>query len=355
MNQSKEIKALTGIRGIAALYVALYHSLEVQHFGPTSGFQVFINHGYIAVDLFFILSGFVMTLSSKRYFEREVTIRAYIAFMKKRFARLYPMYFVVLVVGFIFLNHFSGKLNFIIGLSMLSVLFAPGYVLVHMWSLSTEWIAYLIYPLLLKIGYRYDKAIWSVFIISLALLLIYFSFGLKASLLPVNGDFAIPSVPALIRCFAEYLLGIAAYQIVSNHPKIILFQNTISATSLMLIIGLLFFKVSDLYVIFLFVPLIGSLSTGESGVGLFMASKFIYFLGLISYSLYLIHPIFLYYFQKSFYEKYGNLEYNFIMFNSLYVIVIISVSYFTFKLIELPMQKILNQKLTLRFLKHKFF
>lgn len=304
----------------------------------------------MAVDLFFILSGFVMTMSSKKYFEGKFTARAYAVFMKKRFARIYPMYFVVLVIGFVFLSHLSGKINFVIGLTMLSVLFAPGYVLFHMWSLSTEWVAYLVYPLLLKICYRFNKAVWSVFIILLSILLIYFSTVIRDAVLPANGDFAVPRVPALMKCFAEYLLGITAYRIMKSQPKISLFKGWISTISLVMIIGLLFFKGSELYVIILFVPLIFGLSDDKSWVGSFMASRFIYFLGLISYSLYLIHPIFIHYFKDDFYKKFGHSGYQSIVFNSLYFVVIVSVSYFTFKLIELPMQKLLNQKLSLKLL-----
>lgn len=47
---SAEIRALTGIRGLAACYVMIYHYFQ---YGPSASLpQMFVKHGYIAVDLF---------------------------------------------------------------------------------------------------------------------------------------------------------------------------------------------------------------------------------------------------------------------------------------------------------------
>jgi hypothetical protein len=53
-----EIKSLTGLRGVAACAVVLYH-----YQGSDAGLGRFVLHGYTAVDLFFALSGFVMALT----------------------------------------------------------------------------------------------------------------------------------------------------------------------------------------------------------------------------------------------------------------------------------------------------
>lgn len=72
----KEIKSLIGVRGIAAYYVCVYHFY--QYFALTRPNSVYVtnkwahslfNHGYLAVDLFFILSAFVITLSSSKLFD----------------------------------------------------------------------------------------------------------------------------------------------------------------------------------------------------------------------------------------------------------------------------------------------
>lgn len=88
---------LDGMRGIAALGVALFHYNISQ--AP---------HGYIAVDFFFVLSGFVLTRAYLPRWEAGLTTWA---FMKQRVVRLYPLFLVGLVVATLssLSNHVTGK------------------------------------------------------------------------------------------------------------------------------------------------------------------------------------------------------------------------------------------------------
>ncbi|HHR1195521.1 TPA: acyltransferase family protein [Klebsiella pneumoniae] len=61
------IDSLTGIRGIAAIYVVIYHLFH--HASDNN----FINNGYLSVDLFFILSGFIITHAHRNDFFDVVT------------------------------------------------------------------------------------------------------------------------------------------------------------------------------------------------------------------------------------------------------------------------------------------
>jgi peptidoglycan/LPS O-acetylase OafA/YrhL len=56
-----EIRALTGLRGLAAIFVVVFH--EAGNFSGDGPAATFLRHGYNAVDLFFVLSGFVMALT----------------------------------------------------------------------------------------------------------------------------------------------------------------------------------------------------------------------------------------------------------------------------------------------------
>ncbi|MEX0139407.1 acyltransferase [Massilia sp. LMS1-1-1.1] len=85
------VVSLDGIRGIAALFVMVYHL-------PTI-FGFHVPHAYLAVDLFFMLSGWVMAYS---YEERIGQGMAFRQFALQRFARLYPLYGVALALGFSF-------------------------------------------------------------------------------------------------------------------------------------------------------------------------------------------------------------------------------------------------------------
>ena len=81
---------LDGLRGVAALAVIFFH------FPQLLGRAVFA-HGYLAVDFFFMLSGFVLTSAYQRRLDEGWPTAA---FMKTRIARLYPLYFAGLLLGF---------------------------------------------------------------------------------------------------------------------------------------------------------------------------------------------------------------------------------------------------------------
>ena len=83
---------LDGIRGVAAVLVVLFHLLETYSNGQST--QI-INHGYLAVDFFFVLSGFVIGYAYDDRWDRMTTWR----FFKRRLVRLQPMVIMGTVVG----------------------------------------------------------------------------------------------------------------------------------------------------------------------------------------------------------------------------------------------------------------
>src|SRR5216684_1544796 len=89
-----EIRALTGVRGVAALVIVVYHFGKF-HIDRSSGHMVWaVPHGYMPVDMFFMLSGFVMGYTYKDAFV-SAPWENYKTFLIKRFARLYPAYWVI--------------------------------------------------------------------------------------------------------------------------------------------------------------------------------------------------------------------------------------------------------------------
>ena len=83
---------LDGLRGVASLLVIAFHLLETYSKGPA--FQI-INHGYLAVDFFFVLSGFVIGYAYDDRWDRMGTA----AFFKRRLIRLHPMVMAGTAVG----------------------------------------------------------------------------------------------------------------------------------------------------------------------------------------------------------------------------------------------------------------
>lgn len=89
---------LDGLRGVAALLVVWYHVFEGFQFAGNQPFIRFINHGYLAVDFFFMLSGFVMGYAYGDRLDKSLSIAA---FFKRRLIRLHPMVIMGSLIGFI--------------------------------------------------------------------------------------------------------------------------------------------------------------------------------------------------------------------------------------------------------------
>lgn len=85
MDQARKFLTLDALRGVAALAVVEFHT----------GRHIF-RHGYLAVDFFFMLSGFVLTFAYQGRLDAGWTLKE---FLKARFIRLYPLYLMGLFVG----------------------------------------------------------------------------------------------------------------------------------------------------------------------------------------------------------------------------------------------------------------
>ena len=87
---------LDGLRGVAALLVVFYHIFEGFSFAAGGAPITVINHGYLAVDFFFILSGFVIGYAYDDRLGRSMSLGN---FFKRRLIRLHPMIVLGAVLG----------------------------------------------------------------------------------------------------------------------------------------------------------------------------------------------------------------------------------------------------------------
>lgn len=158
---------LDGLRGVAALTVVLFHIFEI--FSEGNHQKQIINHGYLAVDFFFLLSGFVIGYA---YDDRwgKITLND---FFKRRFIRLHPMIIIGMAIGAVcFYPSASSVLFPKIGATPFSqMLFtmAVGFTLIPLplsmdirgwtemyplngpaWSLFYEYVANILYALFLR-------------------------------------------------------------------------------------------------------------------------------------------------------------------------------------------------------------
>ena len=87
---------LDGLRGVAAMLVVWYHVFEGFQFAGNKPFIDFINHGYLAVDFFFLLSGFVIGYAYDDRWGKSLTMGG---FFRRRLIRLHPMVMLGALIG----------------------------------------------------------------------------------------------------------------------------------------------------------------------------------------------------------------------------------------------------------------
>jgi peptidoglycan/LPS O-acetylase OafA/YrhL len=90
------IRSIEGLRGVAALLVALFHAYVYSKWGGFPAASGVLQHAWLFVDLFFVISGYVM---ASAYSDRLDTGRAAFGYMIRRFFRLYPLHIVTTVTA----------------------------------------------------------------------------------------------------------------------------------------------------------------------------------------------------------------------------------------------------------------
>jgi len=174
MRNPREIRALTGLRGVAAVFVAAYH------FGPhitNKHFHWALHKGYLSVDLFFVLSGLVMAMTYQHWFLQGANPRVFARYMWLRIARIWPLYLTA-VLAALAMQVFRGH-----DLSDFTPSLLPNLLMIQswglapsinppLWSVSTEFVAYLLFPGLLMLVARGRTAALSLTILGCLLLIV---------------------------------------------------------------------------------------------------------------------------------------------------------------------------------------
>ena len=160
--RTDHIPVLDGLRGIAVLLVLWSHLEAVTAHTPLRFVDYVLQPGYLGVDIFFVLSGFLITriLLSNRARRRPVK-----NFLIRRFLRIFPIYYLtVLVVGFWHPGAYVWWCA--VYLSNFYLPFNPRPVpLGHTWSLAVEEHFYLVWPWVVqKLSWRTSRAValWGV-------------------------------------------------------------------------------------------------------------------------------------------------------------------------------------------------
>jgi peptidoglycan/LPS O-acetylase OafA/YrhL len=303
-----DIRSLTGVRGVAAVIIVVYHFGKF-HIDPGSGVIVWsVPHGYLPVDMFFMLSGFVMGYVYRDAF-LSVPLTNYKTFLIKRIARLYPAYIVIgafyaLKIAFGLTGEetfarFSG-LDILGNLLMLAGWGLHIYPLIGVsWASSAEIGSYIALPVLMR--YALQKGIaWWFACVGLSLIAIYLiSISGKGSSGPldvVQDDSFLP----LLRAMAGFTLGLVTFRFAAYLDRLsAIVQDVLVLVILILIFAATLLTAHDLPIYLLFIPFIAILSRDGRVAQFLFGNKLVYHLGIISYSLYLIHPLFVTFAERS--------------------------------------------------------
>ncbi len=299
---------LDGLRGVAAVMVVAFHLMEP--LAKSHQTQI-INHGYLAVDFFFVLSGFVIGYA---YDDRwgKMTLKG---FFKRRLIRLHPMVIMGMIIGAIgFYFQDAGiwpgisstpvwklLLVMVIGFTLLPVpqsLDIRGWNEMHpldgpAWSLFFEYIANILYALFIR---KFSKKALSILVFLAGCALIHLAVTLPNG--DITGGWSIDPLQLRIG-FTRLMYPFFAGLLLSRIGHLTNIKHAFFWCSLMVVAVLIIPRIGGiehlwmnglyeaLIIIFIF-PLIVYLGASGEVKGQY-ATKICKFFGDISYPIYITH------------------------------------------------------------------
>ena len=305
---------LDGLRGVAAMMVVLFHLCEA--YRPEHPLTQPINHGYLAVDFFYVLSGFVVAYAYDDRWSR-LTLRG---FFQRRLIRLHPMIIMGMLIGAA-LFYFQASATFpliagtpvwqwllvlLVGCTLLPLppsLDIRGWNEMHpldgpAWSLFFEYIANILYALVLR---RLPARWLGMLVVLAAAFLVQLAvFGPRGD---VIGGWSIDPTQLHIG-FARLLFPFLAGMLLMRLGKRLRIKHAFAVCSVILVVALAMPRIGgaehlwlngvyeSLCIIAVF-PLVVAIGAGVAQVG-GLTARIAGFFGDISYPLYITHYALIY-------------------------------------------------------------
>lgn len=311
-----EILPLTGLRIVAALWVVVFHvggNFLSEFPGVARVLWPILHNGGLGVDLFFGLSGFVLTLNYVDKMGEKVDRAKTRMFLWARLSRVWPVYFVTLNIAALWhgglmaihshdpvvVDEFS-VLSYLRQLFMVVLWTSPDFDRLTWngpaWSVSAEWLVYCIFPVLVLLFARIGRVARNRQLMVLAMLAV-----MPVALFAVAGEglYAMPYL-WLIRLLGAFVAGSLACLVVRRIPRTARTDRMGTWWSYILMIGV----VAVLYlahaldrpnavilVVFLFPPLLVALAIADGGPARLLSTRPFVTGGHFSYSVYLVHML----------------------------------------------------------------
>ena len=313
-----EIKALTGLRIVAAMWVVLFHFRPlIWDASPRlkDDLAPLLNSGAQGVDLFFILSGFVLTWNYLERMGPSWSTRATMHFLWLRLSRVWPIYLVTMHIAalwIIFTLHVGTTpspavekltaISYVRQLFMVQLWFEPFFDGTSWdgpaWSISAEWLAYLVFGLMILVIFRMARVTRARTLLLLAFV---------ASLPPIilllaSGHFYTPW-SWLPRIVAQFLAGALACAAVrrlrlTDRSQRIAGYSAIALTA----VGVAILYYYDAHPVngmidpgglvdILFMPVVVTLAIGVGSLPALLSTRLMVYGGQISFSLYMVHEL----------------------------------------------------------------
>jgi peptidoglycan/LPS O-acetylase OafA/YrhL len=313
-----EIRALSGLRIVAAVWVVLFHFrplLEQAAPGFRSALAPVLDCGAQGVDLFFMLSGFVLTWNYLDRMGESWSWSATLRFLWLRLARVWPVYLVTMhlaalwIIFTLHVGHVPSEaaesltaMNYLKQALMVQLWFVPFFDGSSWdgpaWSISAEWLAYLLFGALILVVFRIARSTRARGLIALA-----FAATLPPILLLLaTGLFYTPWswLPRIVMQFTAGALVCAAvrklrptererraagYAALGLGAAIVVILYWLDAHPIPEVVD------SAGLVDVLFVPLLITLAIGSGGLPWLLGTRPLVCFGHVSFSLYMVHEL----------------------------------------------------------------
>lgn len=362
-NPNQKLQYVQVLRGLAALMVVFFHTSlnNVVYFNLSVLFSTIYNYGWLGVQFFFVLSGFIITYIHLQDVETGKNIKR---FLKKRFTRIYPIYWVIatiMLIYYVFIKKdIAGttvkiqNINDFVYL-IRCYLLLPTDALRHnfidiAWTLTYEILFYCVFAICIKL--RFKKAVYVYFF--WAFLILLKQYTSVVDFFPFsNFVFNILIFYFLMGCFVAYLLKkrkiiistaqftVALIALLSAVYGYAYFTgNTPTQTQVAIIYNYLFIFIFSLLLLW---------AAGYEQTKTVSAPPLLVLLGDASYSIYLTHTLvimFLYKISKTLFTKYS-IHVTILGNNILFLVIVASciiVGVIVHRFVEKPILLILNKK-----------
>ncbi len=351
---TSKINALTGLRAPAALWVVWFHLPNLPSLFPDFLLPIQLK-GYLGVDLFFLLSGFVLAYVYHEKF-KILSLPGIYHFLKARLARIYPLHLTLLLI-YVAITCLSGPLHFntvrlgeepttldtlIYNLFLIHAWETTRYLSwnVVSWSISAEWFAYLCFPFFICFFWSrvpenrqlcFNLAVILLLSLALASLLLHIHLPLQ------DWTFHL----GLLRVALEFPLGMCLFFIRPYLPSNNFWLYALLVLTIGISLPLVHSKLFDFWLILSQAILILTLSN-KGRLTQFFSSPWLVYLGEISYSIYMSHSLIRNVFQYA-YNHHLNFGLGDKFFWLLYLVTVLGVSHLLYQIIEVPMRNYIRK------------